>query len=168
MQRGKKVVFVSHCILNQNAKAVGRDKYPGAVRDLIELFAEAGVGMVQIPCPQLDFNSGLDRRPKNKTTYDKKAFRGSCKKLSSSLLKQIETYLQKNYTVIGILGVESSPTCGVQQIENGSKNVPGKGIFIEELETEMQKKNFQVPVIGINLNNMYSSMEKLQSLLKYA
>jgi predicted secreted protein len=168
VQRGRKVVFVSHCILNQNAKSIGRGKYPGAIRELIELFAEAGVGIVQLPCPQLDFNSGLDRKPKGKSAYDKKDYRKSCKKLSSSLLKQIENYLQKNYTIIGILGVESSPTCGVQQVENGNRSVPGKGIFIEELEVEMQKKNFQVPVIGINLNNMYSSMEKLQSLLKYA
>jgi len=168
MQRNKKVVFVSHCILNQNAKAIGRDKYPGTVKELIELFSEAGIGIVQIPCPQIEFNCGLDRKAKGKDSYDKKTYRGNCKKLATSLLQQIETYLQKNYSVVGILGVEFSPTCAVHQVENGNKNTPGKGIFIEELEIEMQKKNFQVPVMGVNLNNMYSSMEKLQSLLKYA
>ena len=76
--------------------------------------------------------------------------------------------MEKNYKILGILGVEQSSTCGVYQIQNGRRSVPGKGIFIEELEKEMEKKNFQVPIIGVNLNNIFSSLEKVQSLLKFS
>jgi len=31
----------------------------------------------------------------------------------------------------------------------------------------MHKKNYQVPIIGIDLNNVYSSVEKIHQLLKY-
>jgi predicted secreted protein len=166
MKRSKKVLFVSHCLLNQNVMAVGKAKYTGSVKDLLELFSEAGIGIVQLDCPQLEFNNGLNRRPSVKSSAN--GYRNDCKKLSSKVMKKIELYLRNDYKVLGILGVEFSQTCGVHQIQNGSRSVPGKGIFIEELENEMQKKNFQVPVIGVNLNNIFSSIEKIQSLLDFS
>jgi len=168
MERSKKIIFVSHCLLNQNARPLGGEKYPGVVKDLFELFSESGVGIVQIPCPQIEFNEGLNRKSKSKESYDTNGFRLKCQKLSCSIIEKIEEYLRKNYAVLGILGIELSSVCGVHQIQNGRRNVPGKGIFIEELEREMQKKNFQVPIIGVNLNNIFSSMEKVQSLLKFS
>lgn len=167
MERSKKIIFVSHCILNQNARPLGGEKYPGSVKDLLELFAESGVGIVQIPCPQLEFNEGLNRKSKPKESYDTNGFRTKCQQLSSEIIEMIENYLRKSYSVLGILGVELTSTCSVYQIKNGRRSVPGKGIFIEELEKEMQKKNFQIPIIGVNLNNIFSSMEKVQSLLKF-
>ena len=167
MERSKKLIFVSHCLLNQNARPLGGERYPGAVKDLLELFAEAGIGIVQLPCPQLEFNEGLNRKGKSKDSYDTNGFRVKCQKLSINIIERIENYLRKNYSVLGILGVELTSTCGVHQIQNGRRSVPGKGIFIEELEMEMQKKNFQIPIIGVNLNNIFSSMEKVQSLLKF-
>jgi len=168
MERSKKIVFVSHCLLNQNTRPLGGEKYAGIVKELLELFAESGVGIVQIPCPQIEFNEGLNRKSKSKESYDTNGFRLKCQKLSSGIIEKIEVYLRKGYSVLGILGVELSSTCGVYQIQNGRRSVPGKGIFIEELEKEMQKKNFQVPIIGVNLNNIFSSLEKVQSLLKFS
>ncbi len=166
MERSKKIVFVSHCLLNQNARAIGRERFPGSFKDLLELFAASDIGIVQLPCPQLDFNGGLNRKLGSKS-YETNGYKKQCHKLSVSLIKQIESYLRNNYYVVGILGVELSATCGVHQIKNKRKNVPGKGILIEEIEKEMQKKNFQVPIIGVNLNNIFSSIEKVQSLLKF-
>jgi len=167
MERSKKVIFISHCLLNQNARPLGGEKYSGSVKELVELFAESGVGIIQIPCPQIEFNEGLNRKSKSKDAYDNNGFRSKCQKLSSNVIETIESYLRKNYEILGILGVEQSSTCGVYQVQNGKRSVPGKGIFIEELEKEMEKKNFQVPIIGINLNNIFSSLEKVQSLLKF-
>jgi predicted secreted protein len=168
MERSKKIVFVSHCILNQNARPVGGEKFSGVVKEILDLFAESGVGIIQIPCPQVDFNEGLNRKSKSKDSYENNGFRAKCQKLSLSVIQMIESYLGKNYEVLGILGIEQSSTCGVYQVQNGKRSVPGKGIFIEELEKEMEKKNFQVPIIGVNLNNIFSSMEKVQSLLKFS
>lgn len=166
MERSRKVIFISHCILNQNAKAIGREKAPGSVKDLVDLLADSEIGIIQLPCPQIEFNDGLHRKPKTKEQYDKKEYRNSCRKLSISLLNQIENYMSKNYKIVGILGVEFTPTCAVHQLENSGKVAPGKGIFIEELEALMKKKRFQVPIIGVNLNNIYSTVEKVQSLVE--
>ncbi len=167
MERSKKVIFVSHCLLNQNARAIGRERFTGSFKDLLELFAESSVGIVQLPCPQLEFNGGLNRRL-GANFHKTNGYRKQCRKLSLSLINLIENYLRSNYHVVGILGVELSATCAVHRIKNGRKNVPGKGILIEELESEMQKRNFQVPIIGVNLNNIYSSIEKVQSLLDFS
>lgn len=167
MDRSKKIILVSHCLINQNVRPLGGEKYSGIVKELLELLSESGVGIIQIPCPQMEFSDGLNRKSKSKDSYDNNGFRAKCQKLSCSVIETIESYLSKNYEILGILGVEQSSTCGVYQIQNGKRNVPGKGIFIEELEREMEKKNFQVPIIGVNLNNIFSSMEKVQSLLKF-
>ncbi len=167
MERSKKVIFVSHCILNQNAAPLGSEKYPGAVKEVLHMLSEADVGIVQLPCPSLEFFSGIDREKKPKSFYDTPKYRSYCKKLAKIVIKQIEKYLKSGYRVLGILGVEFSPTCAVYQIENGSKISPGKGILIEEIENEMKKKNFQVPIVGVNFNNIYATIEKLHALLKY-
>ena len=163
----KRVVFVSHCLLNQTIRPMEAGRYPLVTRELLELFAQNEIGIVQLPCPQME-NMGIIKKVVTKEALDTKNYRVYCQKLSENLLNQVETYLKGNYSVIGILGVEFSPTCGVHQIENGRKNTPGKGILVEELEKQMQRKNFQVPIIGINLNNVYSSVEKLQSLIKFS
>lgn len=171
LERSKKVIFVSHCLLNQNARAIGTEKYPGAVKDVTDMLAEAGIGIIQLPCPQLEFNGGgINRKQTSKNSYDNKSYRTFCKNLSTDILKTIQKYLQNDYKVLGIIGVELSSTCGVHQVDNnnGKKASPGKGILIEELEEIMHKKNFQVPIIGINLNNLYSSMDKIQTMLKYS
>ena len=168
MERSKKIVFISHCLLNQNVRPLGTEKYPGIVKELMDLFSEAGVGLVQMPCPEFELDGGFSRKPKSLEKLDTKAYRKGCRELAKKALGQIDMYKQKSYNVLGILGVEFSPSCGVHQIENGSKNVPGKGIFIEELEDEMNKRNFQIPIIGMNLNNLFSSMEKLKDLIKYS
>ena len=160
-----KVIFVPHCILNQNVRANGKEKNAGTIKEIVNLLVEAEVGIVQLPCPEVEFDGGLKRQFKTKNYY-KENYRKQCREISIKVLETIKKYLEKEYKVLGILGIEFSPTCAVYRIENEKKIVPGKGIFIEELEKEMQKKNFQVPIIGVNLNNTNSAIEKLSLLLK--
>lgn len=161
----RKVVFVPHCILNQSVRAIGKEKSSGSVKEIVKFFAEADIGMVQLPCPEADFDGGLKRESKSKETHNKN-YRRRCREISLRTLKEVKKYLVEDYTVLGILGVEFSPTCGVYRIENQKRIVPGKGILTEELEKEMQNENFQVPIISVNPNNIFSTLEKLSLLLK--
>ena len=110
MERSKKIVFVSHCLLNQNARALSTEKCPGVVKEFTDILAESGIGIIQLPCPQLEFNGGLNRRLKPKASYDNKPYRKYCRALSSDILKTIQSYLQNDYKIIGIIGVELSST----------------------------------------------------------
>lgn len=58
--RSKKVVFIAHCILNQNAISDGTAVYPAAFREVVRMFLDENTGIVQMPCPELCC-LGLDR-----------------------------------------------------------------------------------------------------------
>lgn len=62
--RSKKVVFIAHCLLNQNAISDGTAIYPATFKDVIELFVNEEVGIVQLPCPELSC-LGIDRGNEN-------------------------------------------------------------------------------------------------------
>jgi predicted secreted protein len=159
----RRVVFVPHCLLNQSVRSLGREN--SSVKEVVKFFADAEVGMVQLPCPEVEFDGGLERKAKPKECYDR-IYRRCCRKVSAKILTQIRRYLERDYNVLGILGVEFSPTCGVYRVENGRKVVPGKGILMEEIEKGMQSQNFQVPIISVNTSNVFSTLEKLSMLLK--
>jgi predicted secreted protein len=59
-KRSKKIILVSHCILNQNTKLDECTHFPGPVWDVVKLLADRGYGIIQIPCPEL-LLLGLDR-----------------------------------------------------------------------------------------------------------
>jgi predicted secreted protein len=148
----RKVVFVPHCILNQCVRSNTSD----SMKEIVKMFADSDVGIVQLPCPEAEFGQKVDR----------KFYRRYCRKISSNTLRDVKSYLERDFKVIGILGVELSPTCGVYRVESGSRVVPGKGILTEELERGMQRDNFQVPIISVNTNNVFSTLEKISLLLK--
>jgi predicted secreted protein len=168
MKRSKKVMFVSHSLLNQNSMPKDKGKYPGMVTDLIELLSESGVGLVQLPSAEISFGAPLGRKHKTKDTLDTAPFRKHCKSMASGLMDDIEKYMKAKYQIVGILGLEHSPVEAVHQIDNGNRIVPGKGILMEEIEAEMKKRRFQVPIVGVNINNIYSSLERVQSMMNCA
>lgn len=58
--RSKKIIFVAHCLLNQNSISDGTAEYTGSVQDIIRLIIDSNIGIVQMPCPEL-LCLGLDR-----------------------------------------------------------------------------------------------------------
>src|SRR5664279_5272252 len=65
-RRGRKVVVLAHCILNQNAKLDRCAHCAGAVREVVEVLLENGIGILQMECPEM-LHLGLDRQT-DKTT----------------------------------------------------------------------------------------------------
>jgi len=59
--RSRRVVFVAHCILNQNAISDGTADFAGSFEPVVDALCRSGVGMCQMPCPEL-LCLGLDRR----------------------------------------------------------------------------------------------------------
>jgi len=111
MQRSKKVVFATHCLLNQNARAKTVAKCPGAVKEFLNFCLKNDYGIIPIDCPQLEFES-LDRKPETKEFYNNDLSRKISASIAQKVLKQIKLYRKNSYQVCGIYGVEGSPTCG--------------------------------------------------------
>jgi hypothetical protein len=59
--RGREVVFVSHCLLNENTRYLGGAFHRGAVPEMIELL-NSGVGLSQMPCPEQRAWGGVLKR----------------------------------------------------------------------------------------------------------
>jgi hypothetical protein len=51
-ERGGRVVFVSHCLLNQNTRYPGGAFRPGAVMEVAVPYLRDGAGICQLPCPE--------------------------------------------------------------------------------------------------------------------
>jgi hypothetical protein len=58
--RNKRIVFVTHSVLNQNSIPDGTAAYPGNIRESMRIFITSNSGIVQMPCPEL-FCLGIDR-----------------------------------------------------------------------------------------------------------
>lgn len=60
--RSKKVIFLSHCILNENTRYFGGACRGGCVRELIEPCFARDFGVVQMPCPEQRAWGGVTKR----------------------------------------------------------------------------------------------------------
>lgn len=60
-KRRRRVVFVSHCLLDQNARFPGIAVAPGALDPLTGELARAGIGIEQLPCLEMKYWGGVRR-----------------------------------------------------------------------------------------------------------
>jgi predicted secreted protein len=155
--RGRRIVYVSRCLLNQNSRTPGIAVGKGAIAELIQILLDNELGIEQLPCPECLFWGGVSR----KDTYRMQplAFRSVgrkwfplvefffsiwlyrsnwlCKREAARAVDRMEDYTKEGYTIVGIIGVDDSPTCGVSRtvdIMGIVKNMQALGISLEDAE----------------------------------
>ena len=124
--RSRRVVFLAHCLLNQNAISDGTAEVPAAHREILRLILDAQVSVAQMPCPELCC-LGLDRgdvhgaeRPvveENTRIRRQLLLPENAQKLDAlaeQAAGQVAEYLRHGFTVVGIIGTNRSPSCGVE------------------------------------------------------
>jgi predicted secreted protein len=121
MRRKKRILLVSHCILNQNTVIENEARAEGAILSATEWAMKEGFGIVQLPCPEFTF-LGLNRPSMTYEQYNTTEYRKHCREILAPVLSQAIEYLANGYEMTGLLGIQSSPSCD-----------PTRGIFIEEL-----------------------------------
>ena len=192
-ERSGRVVFVSHCLLNQNTRYLGGAFRPGAVHEVVDPYLRDGTGICQMPCPeQLAWGGVLKRRlllvygrPRlgrvirpllpALTAYTALRYR----LLAGRVADQLADYQNNGFDVVGVVGVDASPTCGVtttldlnaslqaiagcplnrldrtfmnDTVVNGSAR-PGRGLFISALDGALARRGRQVPLLGHDLRS---------------
>ncbi len=159
-KRSGKIAVVSHCLLNVHSLEDGLAVYPGLEEDLFRVLIEKGVGIFQIPCPEMEV-SGIYRKPLPKDSYEHSIIRKKYKKLADSTSEQLAMFRKKNYEIVAVLGAEVSPTCGISlvgkwkdPIKKGRfpddiEFVEGMGVFMEEFKDSLETKGIQSHWIGI-------------------
>lgn len=128
--RGKQVVFISHCLLNQNSISDGTAVYPAAFKEIIEFYLAHNIGIVQMPCPELrclGLDRGNVRGGDSPVVVENTRIRGEMKKdiynkklieMADSVVQQILEYHRYGFEVVGIIGANRSPNCGIKATDN--------------------------------------------------
>jgi uncharacterized protein YbbK (DUF523 family) len=127
--RSRRVVFVSHCILNQNVRYLGGAGHQGSVNQLVDGFRAAGVGIYQMHCPEQRAWGGVLKRYLVPMYGSRGTIRYRVRRaltwllvgrtrliyarLARRVVRDIADYVQSGFEVVGIVGIGASPSCGV-------------------------------------------------------
>ncbi|WP_373855525.1 CD3072 family TudS-related putative desulfidase [Desulfocucumis palustris] len=103
---------MSHCILNSNSKVEGLSNSPGIISEVMNLLMEKQIGIIQLPCPEMVVY-GIKRWGHVREQFDTLFFREKCQDIIKPITYQLLDYVKNGYKVIGIIGVDGSPSCGV-------------------------------------------------------
>lgn len=176
-KRSKKAVFVAHCILNQNAKLDKCAHYPGPIRETAQLLLDSGVGVIQLPCPELMY-LGLDRETEetaHPTVMEEdtriarrmrtEKSQAVCQRIVDDILYQIEEYQKHGFEIIGFVGINGSPTCGVNTTWMENKEVEGYGVLVSLLFDALSQKGIAMDMTGIKACDPVSAQQAVKSLL---
>jgi len=173
--RGRRVVFIAHCLLNQNSISDGTAVRPAGFKELIDFFLDAGVGVVQMPCPEfacLGLDRGNVHGADSPVVVENTRIRAELKKavpnekldgLVRDVLRQITEYHKYGFEIVGIIGANRSPTCGVETTSDRDMEIAGMGVFMEKLSDELMKRGLSVPMMGIKADDDLTG--KLRRLL---
>ncbi len=197
--RGRRIIYVSRCLLNQNSRTPGLAVRKGALTEFIQILLNNEIGIEQLPCPECLFWGGVSR--KDQYRFQPLAFRsvGSkwfplfrflfniwsyrterlCKKEASRVADRMEDYTKEGYAIVGVVGVNDSPTCGVtktlkllevirnlkslnvsfEDLENPhidkiryflpTMQVDGSGSFLGSIMDELKKRRMHITTVGL-------------------
>jgi len=168
--RSKTVVWVAHCALNQNARHVDCADFPSQMKPLLEALAAREIGIVQLPCPELMvLGLGRDRDVPPLDTIrealDLPDGHRRMQPLIEQVIYQIEEYRYQGFRILGILGKNGSPSCGVETTSYKEGFGPGQGIFLRELAQALVRKGIEIPIKGIDDHRQEEAVQWLDQQL---
>lgn len=162
MKRGKKIALLAHCILNVNSKIKGLANYSSINWEILDDLRERDLAIIQLPCPEITF-LGMDRWGMTKNQYDNEMYRSHCRNILSSIINQLVEYEKQGYEIVELIGIDGSPSCGVNYTETGyegglievekniaSNRIDEKGVFMEELLKLLEKEKISLKITGID------------------
>jgi len=175
--RSKKIILVSHCILNQNSISDGTADYPGTNESIVNLLVQAKVGIIQMPCPEM-LCLGLDRGDihggEREVVVENTRIRHYLEtpdslQMINDLVKQVvfqvEEYLRNGFVVLGIIGMNRSPSCGVNTTSKNNREVEGQGVFFGILRKALEEKNIRMDMIGIKATETEKALKAIKELI---
>jgi predicted secreted protein len=172
-KRSGKLALVAHCILNQNSRVLGLAERSSVITEIVEFLMRNKVSIIQMPCPEFIY-AGILRQPQTIDQYDNVTFRRHCRKIAEAIVDQIREYTKFGMKTKMVIGVDGSPSCGVNETSTGNpcKNMAeherakGSGILIEELHLAFGKRKISIPFCGIRYERLPEDLVIMEKLLK--
>ncbi len=157
-ERGKKVIFLSHCLLNENTRYLGGACRRAGVDEITGALQKKGIGIVQMKCPEQKTWGGVLKRymlmgycirgtflrPFLKTfmIFFLWKTRWSFRKIAGEVVSEIRDYMDSGFEVCGIVGIKGSPSCGVSAALDMKKSAEfAADMNIETLNREYFNQN---------------------------
>lgn len=127
---------------------------------------DRGIQLLQLPCPELTLY-GLDRWGHTRNQFDNPFFRHHCRELLKPILLQLQAYAAaEEVELLGVLGIDGSPSCGVKYTCTGpwggdfggrdvsgvlaqASTAPGPGVLMEVLAEELAQCGLHLPMDGL-------------------
>lgn len=125
--RNKKLVILAHCLLNQNSVLLNWERSSGPFAEILGLLSRHQVSILQLPCPELAY-LGLERPPMSFEEYNTFNYKVHCMHMLKPFALQLKHYLENDYQILGILGIEGSPSCD---------SLKSRGVFMKALRITM-------------------------------
>jgi predicted secreted protein len=170
----KKILFVSHCVLNTASKVdlydtVGMEAEESLRTAFVRKALESGIQIVQLPCPEFTLY-GTCRWGNVSGQFDNSFFRSHCEKILAPIILQLREYIAhaEKFEVLGIIGIDGSPSCGVDmtcfgdwggdlgnrpdiaRVIDSVRMGAGNGVFFDVLRHMLAKEKIELPIIGLN------------------
>ena len=172
-KRSGKLALVAHCILNQNSRVLGLAERSSVITEIVEFLIHNKVGIIQMPCPEFAY-AGMLRQPQTKDQYDNVTFRRHCRKFAKEIVDQILEYAKCGIKTKMVIGVDGSPSCGVNETSRGNpcenmaehERVKGSEILIEELHLALRKRKISIPFYGKRYERLPEDLVMMEKLLK--
>ncbi|MDH5690543.1 MAG: 2-thiouracil desulfurase family protein [Candidatus Bathyarchaeota archaeon] len=172
-KRSGKLALVAHCILNQNSRVLGLAERSSVITEIVQFLIHNKVGIIQMPCPEFTY-AGMLRQPQTKDQYDNVTFRRHCRKIAEEIVDQIREYARFGIETKIVIGVDGSPSCGVNETSAGNpckrmaehERVKGSGILIEELHLALRKRKISIPFYGIRYERLPEDLVMMAKLLQ--
>ncbi|MBN2897637.1 MAG: DUF523 domain-containing protein [Clostridia bacterium] len=175
--RSKQLVLVSHCILNQNAISDGTADYPGTFEDVLRILMDKKVGILQMPCPELQCLgldrgdiAGSQRAVVEENTRIRQALLADnnlekIDVLVENVFYQIKEYQKNGFNIVGIIGVDRSPSCGIHTTSEKNMEVEGRGVFMDRLTDALKKDGIVIKMVGVKTSKVEDAVLQVKALL---
>jgi predicted secreted protein len=151
--RGKRFVAVIECLLNQNARDQGAAVFPAVNAAVLELCAKHGVGLLQIPCPEIRLLGLKRKRPPGmsiRACLDKQEGRQCCREISAEVMARVRDYQDQGVELLAVLGGNpESPGCAVHPGTAQGQCDAASGILMQTLAEAFEAASIRVPFKAI-------------------
>ena len=115
----KKLLLVSHCILNVRSKIQYAVEFETEEernrKEFLKKAIEQDIQLSQLPCPEFLMYGGR-RWGHSSEQFDNPFFRRQARKMLEDIVLQIKEYQNcaERVELLGVVGINGSPSCGVE------------------------------------------------------
>lgn len=172
-----KIIFVCHCVLNTASKVKYHTVQPvteedTARRNFLTYCVEHEIQIIQFPCPEFTLY-GAERWGHSREQFETPHFRKNCRMMLEPYIDQMQEYVRHTdrFEVLGIAGINGSPSCGVDYSFSGAyggelsscADIPSllergrccnkNGVFIAMLSEMLKEAQLNLPIISLEAWN---------------